>query len=1093
MFVQAFFRMLKTYYLRFLLIFGAAVAIFATGAFVYVQGELRLLEQNFAAQDQVKLARATDSIQSSLSQAGADIEFLASLPELRQSSNSPAALNELAAEFIAYMNAHGDMLQTRWIDERGTERLRIDYRNGMAFRVPDALLQNKSERDYFRATIQLGADKVYVSALDLNVENEQVQLPYVPTIRLAKHLVRPANKSVGIVVINYKAEELIQQLTRAGQSQSSHTALLNRDSYFLHAPQSELEFGFALGKPEAKLAALNPELWDLVRSTAAGQQVRADGLWNWARIDPLTAASFAGHTQRRANFVGDADYVWYVLVHLPAGDLSAGRDALLNRLLPSLVLLLTLAAVGASLLVRARWKNDRLKIALAQRAEEAEAAGRAKSNFLANMSHEIRTPMNAILGMSYILEKMHLADDASELVKKIRIAGRSLLGIINDILDFSKIDAGGLELEHAPFNLDDVLENLSVIMSANASKEDVELIIQPLPQSLSRLVGDALRLEQVLINLTSNALKFTQAGMVQVRIEAVEQTEQTVRLRFAVKDTGVGISKEQQARLFKAFSQADASTARRYGGTGLGLAISHLLIRLMGGEMGVNSAPGLGSEFWFTVTLERDLTATLSMPRMSNLQALIVDDNLFSLEAIRETVASLGWIASTADSGEQALEYLAQHPATPGTQEVFILDWKMPGMDGLELARQIRARATKDHTPIIIMASAFSREGLKKLAAPDLIDAILTKPATASAIYNAVTKALQRLNGRVGPNALQPTARLQGLRLLVVDDNDFNRDVAQRIFSAEGAFVHVAHNGQLALDWLQTAGNRVDLVLMDIQMPGMDGYEATRKIHAVPGLDTLPVVALTAGAFRRHQLAAEAAGMNGFVSKPFDVDAAVLLIQRLYGLQSSAPEAVPALDTTVAATNSPEFPGLDVDHAIRLWRDEEVYRGALRRFASVAPQLLADLERADATTGQALTHKLRGSAGSLALREVSRFAAALELDFEVGKDPRQGKQDLISAIQEALASIAQYADEMAADDKHPTETPVDRSRQLEVLGHLLVLLDGDNPTPLQPLLTELKTLLPAGKLVSVMQAVENYDFRAAESAVKKLIEAMSQD
>jgi signal transduction histidine kinase/CheY-like chemotaxis protein len=1093
MFAQTFLAMLRAYYLRFLLVFGTAVAIFAGGAFVYVQGELRLLERNFAAQDQVKLARATDSIQNSLSQAGADIEFLASLPELRQASNSPAALNELAAEFIAYLNAHGDMLQARWIDERGTERLRIDYRDGIAFRVPDALLQDKSARDYFRATLQLGADQVYVSALDLNVENEQVQLPYVPTIRLAKHLVRPTNNSAGIVVINYRAEELLQQLTLAGQSQSSHTALLNRDSYFLHAPQNELEFGFALGKPEAKLSALKPELWNLVRGTEAGQKLRDDGLWNWARIEPLAAVSAAGKTQQRARFVGDADYVWYVLVHLPANELSAGRDALLTRLLPSLVLLLLLAAVGAALLVRARWKNDKLKVALAQRAEDAEAAGRAKSNFLANMSHEIRTPMNAILGMSYILEKMHLADDASDLVKKIRIAGRSLLGIINDILDFSKIDAGGLELEHAPFNLDDVLENLSVIMSANANKEEVELIIQPLPQNLSRLVGDALRLEQVLINLTSNALKFTHAGMVQVRIEALDQTEQTVRLRFSVKDTGVGISKEQQARLFQAFSQADASTARRYGGTGLGLAISQLLINLMGGEMGVNSAPGLGSEFWFTVTLERDLTATLSMPRMSNLQALIVDDNPYSLEALRGTVASLGWMANTADSGEQALAYLAQRPAPPGTQEVFILDWKMPGMDGIELARQIRTRATEDRSPIVIMASAFSREGLMALATPDLIDAVLTKPATASAIYNAVTKALKQLRGKVGPTALQPTARLLGLRILVVDDNDFNREVAQRIFSAEGAHVYTAQDGQQALDWLQTPGNHVDLVLMDIQMPGMDGYEATRKIHQVPGLDTLPVVALTAGAFRRHQLAAEAAGMNGFVSKPFDVDAAVLLIQRLVSLAPSATKPVHAQQNTAEATTDPALPGLDVAHAMGLWRDAKVYRRVLLRFANAAPKLLSDIEQADNTTGPAITHKLRGSAGSLALPDVVRCATSLELDFEIGKDPGQGKQDLMLAIQQVVASITRYAAEIAPDDEARTENPADPRRQAEVLGQVLALLDGDNPTPLQPLLAELKTLFPTRDLVDMLQAIDNYEFRAAESAVKKLIETLSRD
>jgi signal transduction histidine kinase/DNA-binding response OmpR family regulator/HPt (histidine-containing phosphotransfer) domain-containing protein len=1085
---------------HFSAIFLSLMALMGGTAYIYAQAEIRLQQSNLATTDRISMALAADAIRQTLEQTGADVDFLAHLPRLRQSLVAPNAdaLGEISDIFAAYMTAHGDILQARWIDQQGMERLRVDYGDGAAHIATASALQDKSDRDYFKQASQQPADAIYVSAFDLNEEHNQVQVPYVPTLRMAMAVMDPSGKRHGVVVINYRGSQLLKRFISAAGPQGVRATLLNRQGFWLRGQKPQDEWGFALKQPQATLAVSNPAMWAKLQSNPEGQSLQPDGLWTWRSIRPLTEISLLNQAGAASHLVGDAEYVWYVATELPITVLSAIRVRVWAALMPVLFLITLLSALTSALVVWSGQKVKSLNRELIKRAEAAEAANSAKANFVANMSHEIRTPMHAILGLSYLLEKMPLASDASDLVKKIRISGRSLLGLINDILDFSKIDAGRVEVEHAPFNLDDVLENLSTIMAANATNDQVELIIDPVPDSMSRLVGDALRIEQVLINLTNNALKFTEQGHIQVTvtISALSQDDKTVTLRFAVIDTGIGMTPEQQTRIFSPFTQADASTSRRYGGTGLGLTICRRLVSMMGGEIGVNSVPNQGSEFWFTLSFERDAAQTLSMPSMANLRTLIVDDNPIALGALRATAQSLGWLVSTEASGEAALDHLPQARSPKETKNVYVLDWQMPGMDGLAVARAIRERHSEGNEPIVIMVTAYAREQLLHSVDAGLVDAVLTKPATASSLYNAVTKAMATRQGGApdSPERVQETRRLQGLRLLAVDDSDINLEVAQRIFENEGALVHKASNGQEALDWLKSHTGEVDLVLMDIQMPVMDGYEASRLIRAVPELAAVPIVALTAGAFKRHQEAAERVGMSGFLSKPFDVDAAIELIRQLCGRQGGAtPQAASEVQMPPPRPLDDQRAILDVELGLKIWRDAAVYRTYLRRFASRAPQMGMDILNADAIEGAALAHKLKGSASSLALTDLAHRASELDSQYGLGGNPDQGQAKLKQALEAAVQAINQYAPALAASDVEPDLAAVDTAHLRTLLSKALAALDEDSLDAIEPILAELHTQMTDGQLAGLTQSVENFDFRAAEAAVRQLLQALPAD
>lgn len=509
------------------------------------------------------------------------------------------------------------------------------------------------------------------------------------------------------------------------------------------------------------------------------------------------------------------------------------------------------------------------ELELAKAKEKAESATSAKSIFLANMSHEIRTPMNAVLGLAYVLSKMDLPVEAHDLAQKIHASGQSLLGLLNDILDFSKMEAGKAEIEQAPIYLGDIFDNLATIMSAAAEGKGLELSISPPPASACYLIGDSLRIGQILINLTSNAIKFTERGAVTVKVVVVAETEQQASLRFIVRDTGIGMDAAAQEKLFSAFSQADASTTRRFGGTGLGLAISRRLVELMGGELQLESSPGLGSRFSFCLSLPKQASAKANMNALRALKLLVADDNPIALEGLGATLRSVGWEPELFESGEALWQRLLEATDLQSPDTVLLLDWQMPGLDGLQIVSRIHAHLEDGHRPLSLIVTAHGASSLAEMPDAALADGILTKPLGPSTLYNAIQQARHR---RLGLATLRDTPgekRLAGLRLLAVDDSEINLEVASRIFGDEGATVRTAANGQEAIDRLLSQPQSIDVVLMDVHMPVMDGLEATRRIRQNPTIAHLPILALTAGALKEQQEHIYTAGMNGFITKPF--------------------------------------------------------------------------------------------------------------------------------------------------------------------------------------------------------------------------------
>ncbi|GAB3477694.1 hypothetical protein GCM10027398_33180 [Azotobacter salinestris] len=634
------------------------------------------------------------------------------------------------------------------------------------------------------------------------------------------------------------------------------------------------------------------------------------------------------------------------------------------------------------------------------------------------MSHEIRTPLNAVLGMLQLLRRTGLNSRQYEYASKAQSAAKSLLGPLNEVLDYSKIEAGKLQLDPHPFALETLMRDLTVVLSGNQGQNNVEVLYDLDPSLPTELIGDSLRLQQVLINLAGNALKFTLEGMVVVSIAMLERPQDSVRLRIAVSDTGIGISTEQLEHIFEGFTQAEASTTRRFGGTGLGLVICQRLIRMMGGELQVWSEPGKGSRFWFDVGFAVPKTSSTKVlcPASDHpAHVLVVADTPLAGELAVRTARALNWQAEYAGNDSLAVELVNAARQRGEPYDAVLMDWRMQGMDGLSATRTIRQRAGEIRVPTVLMVTAYDREVLddvQKHDAPPFSD-LLTKPFTPRQLVDAVQHALRGGPPRSFESLPQParTQRLTGIRLLLVEDNELNRQVAAELLVGEGAEVELAEDGIQGVARVMTADPPYDLVIMDMQMPGIDGREATRRIREDDRFKTLPILAMTANVSGADQDACLAAGMNGHVGKPINLEKLVEAVLTLTGHGAVTPLWHPEPGGTTEIESVDSFLG-------RFGDDIDLFRSVLSIFRPQMSKTLNMLETCiqerDVEGTAAILHTIKGSAGTLGASMLS--ARAGELEAQLKEADAQAAADLLEQpiLDELKRLMTRSADQIEA-------------------------------------------------------------------------------
>nr|WP_321400859.1 transporter substrate-binding domain-containing protein [uncultured Desulfobacter sp.] len=746
--------------------------------------------------------------------------------------------------------------------------------------------------------------------------------------------------------------------------------------------------------------------------------------------------------------------------------------------------------------------------------EAAEVAAQSKSDFLANMSHEIRTPMNAIIGMNYLALKTDLTPKQQYYISKIDSSAKSLLGIIDDILDFSKIEANKLDMEIIDFKLDQVMSTLSNVVSGKAQEKGLELIFDIHLDTPINLKGDPLRLGQVLLNLTNNAVKFTETGEIVVGVQPLEIKDDRTLIRFSIRDTGIGLSKEQQEKLFQSFQQADASTTRRFGGTGLGLTISKKLTEMMGGKIWIESEQGAGSTFFFTAEFGRHKGAVPKkriMPEsLRAIKIMVVDDNETFRQVMKTYLEEFGFETRTYASGSEALDILNKTASIEHNSfDIIFMDWQMPGMDGIETSREIWKMAALQPVPKIILTTGFGQEQAMNQADGEHLDGFLEKPVTPSLLLDSIMAVFGQVvsyrSERKKDTGFRPLGfdNIRGARILLVEDNEINQQLATELLQEEEFFVTIADNGQIALDKIYESSpdNLFDIILMDLQMPVMDGYTATEKIREDERFKDIPIIAMTADAMTGAKERTAKVGMDDYVTKPIDPDLLFrALVKWIKPGERRLPKDFGKKDQKAIHRKNAEFvlPGFDTERALaRMGGSVKVYRKILFKVfeseKNVMERIRTHLDAGDRESAVRAAHTLKGVAGTIGAVKLQSAAGKLESEL---KDEAELFQDSW-AIMEKVLGDALNAIEAALltetkMDSHTAEL-VDLDDVRSVLDKIKAQIDNFDSSA-QETCEILADQLRGGPLeqsaLALGKAMAVYDFEAAERFLNDIITAV---